>query len=148
MRLVLSDESPHPPLRERGERDSRGVANCRLRSQHPEAAGLVLSDEMRPYNAFMSSAVDIGSLITRDPSIRGGRPFVAGTGVTVQRIATWYKLGLTSEEIADRIGHLTLAQIHAAIAYYHANRDEIEQAIAADDERAAELEAEGLPRQQ
>lgn len=102
----------------------------------------------RLYNVCMSSAVDIGSLITRDPSIRGGRPFVAGTGVTVQRIATWYKLGLASEEIADRVGHLTLAQIHAAIAYYHANRDEIEHAIAADDERAAELEAKVLPRQQ
>lgn len=61
--------------------------------------------------------------------------------MTVQRIATWYKLGLTSEEIADRIGHLTLAQIHAAITYYHANRDEIERAIAADDERATEWEA-------
>lgn len=73
---------------------------------------------------------------------------MAGTGTTVQRIVTWYKLGLTSEEIADRIGHLTLAQIHAAIAYYHANRDEIEHAIVADDERAAELEAEVLPRQQ
>lgn len=113
-----------------------------------EDAGLVLLGETRPYNALMSSVVDIGSLIARDPSIRGGRPFVAGTGTTVQRIVTWYKLGLTSEEIADRIGHLTLAQIHAAIAYYHANRDEIEQAIAADDERAAELEAEVLPRQQ
>jgi len=102
----------------------------------------------RLYNVGVSSAVDIGSLITRDPSIRGGRPFVAGTGVTVQRIATWYKLGLASEEIVDRVGHLTLAQIHAAIAYYHANRDEIEHAIAADDERAAELEAEVLPRHQ
>jgi uncharacterized protein (DUF433 family) len=34
-------------------------------------------------------------------------------------------LGLTPEEIAAKIEHLTLAQIHAALAYYHANRDEI-----------------------
>ena len=86
--------------------------------------------------------VDIGTLIVETPDIRGGRPRIAGTGVTVQRIAGWYKLGLTPEEIADRIGHLTLAQVHAALAYYHANRDEIEAAI-----RAEEVEAERLKRQ-
>ncbi|MDP9192404.1 MAG: DUF433 domain-containing protein [Acidobacteriota bacterium] len=89
----------------------------------------------------MTVAIDIGSLISRDPQIRGGRPCVAGTGVTVQRIATWYKLGLAPEEIVDRIGHLTLAQIHAALAHYHANRDEIEESMAADEAGASTLNA-------
>ncbi len=70
---------------------------------------------------------DIGQLITRSPDIRGGRPRIAGTGVTVHRIVQWYKLGLTPEEIADELEHLTLAQVYAALAYYHANRDEIER---------------------
>jgi uncharacterized protein (DUF433 family) len=65
--------------------------------------------------------------------VRGGRPRIAGTGVTVQRIVRWYRLGLTPEEIADRIGHLNLAQIHAALAYYHANQRFLEAEIAADD---------------
>ncbi|MDP9192398.1 MAG: DUF433 domain-containing protein [Acidobacteriota bacterium] len=85
----------------------------------------------------MTVAIDIGSLIGRDPQIRGGRPCVAGTGVTVQRIATWYKLGLAPEEIVDRVGHLTVAQVDAAIAHYHANRDEIEESMAADDVSAS-----------
>lgn len=85
---------------------------------------------------------DIGTLITHTPEVRGGRPRIAGTGVTVQRIVRWYKLGLSPEEIASRIGHLTLAQVHAALAYYHANRDEIEAAIAAE-----EAEADGLEQQ-
>ena len=51
---------------------------------------------------------------------------VAGTTVSVQRIAGWYKLGLSPEEIAENFGHLSLAQVHAALAYYHSNRDEIE----------------------
>jgi uncharacterized protein (DUF433 family) len=91
--------------------------------------------------AFVTVAIDIGSLISRDPQIRGGRPCVAGTGVTVQRIATWYKLGLAPEEIVDRIGHLTLAQIHAALAHYHSNRDEIEECMAADEASASDLNA-------
>jgi len=77
--------------------------------------------------------VDIGTFITRTPDVRGGRPRIVGTGVTVQRIVGWYKLGLSPEEIAEEFGHLTLAQVHAALAYYHANRDEIESAIMADE---------------
>ena len=75
-------------------------------------------------------AVDIGTLITHTPDVREGRPRIVGTGVTVQRIVGWYKLGLDPEEIADRVEHLTLAQVYAALSYYHANRDEIEAAIA------------------
>ena len=83
---------------------------------------------------------DIGTLITRSPDIRGGRPRIAGTGVTVRRIVGWYKLGLSPEEIAEEIGRLTLAQVYAALAYYHANRDEIEQDMAQEDEAAEQLE--------
>jgi uncharacterized protein (DUF433 family) len=34
----------------------------------------------------MALAIDIGSLIVRTPEIRGGRPRIAGTGVTVRRV--------------------------------------------------------------
>lgn len=80
-----------------------------------------------------TATIDIGNLIVQDPEIRGDRPRIAGTGVTVQRIISWYMLGLNPEEIADRIGHLSLAQVHAALAYYHANREEIETALALDE---------------
>ena len=86
----------------------------------------------------MPTATAIASLIEQDPGIRDGRPCLAGTGVTVHRVAIWYKLGFAPEEIADRIGHVSLAQVHAALAYYHANQEEIESGIAAD---AAEAEA-------
>ena len=85
---------------------------------------------------------DIGTLIVETPDIRGGRPRIAGTGVTVQRIVTWYKLGLSPEEIAARIGHLTLAQVYAALTYYHANRESIEAALTADEAEADRLEQE------
>jgi uncharacterized protein (DUF433 family) len=81
----------------------------------------------------MPIVVDIGTLIERSQDIRKGRPCIAGTGVTVRRIAGWHNLGLTPEEIAAKIEHLTLAQIHAALAYYHANRDEIDSDIAAEE---------------
>ncbi|MGH1393109.1 MAG: DUF433 domain-containing protein [Trichormus sp.] len=85
----------------------------------------------------MSTTItDIGTLITRHPEIHGGCPIIAGTGVTVRRIAIWYKQGYSAEEIAEQISHLTLGQVYAALAYYHINREEIDADI-------AEEEAEG-----
>jgi uncharacterized protein (DUF433 family) len=89
----------------------------------------------------MASAINIGSLIDREPGVRGGRPRVAGTGVTVMRIAGWYKSGLSPEEIALEYGHLSLAQVHAALAYYHANVEEIEAELAAEELVASELDS-------
>jgi uncharacterized protein (DUF433 family) len=64
--------------------------------------------------------------------------------VTVRRIVSWYKQGLTPEEIADQYGHLSLAQVHAALTYYHANRDEIETDLAAEEAKAVELDQTAL----
>jgi uncharacterized protein (DUF433 family) len=89
---------------------------------------------------IMATVTDIGTLIVRDPEIRGGRPRLAGTGVTVSRVVGWYRLGSSPEEIADRFGHLTLAQVHAALAYFHANREEVEADLAAEERNADEME--------
>jgi uncharacterized protein (DUF433 family) len=74
----------------------------------------------------MATVTEIGSLISRRPEIRGGRPCIAGTGVSVRRIAQWHNMGLIPEEIVRKFGHLSLAQVHAALAYYHANQAEID----------------------
>jgi uncharacterized protein (DUF433 family) len=92
----------------------------------------------------MTTVTDIGSLIVRSDNIRGGRPRVAGTGVTVRRIVGWYKQGLSPEEISTEIPHLSLAQVYAALTYYHANRDEIESDIATEDAEAQRLETQHL----
>jgi len=71
-------------------------------------------------------AIDIGTLIGRTPGLHGGVPHIVGKGVTVRRIVSWHQRGLMPEEIAHRIGHVTLAEVYAALTYYHANREEIE----------------------
>ena len=97
-------------------------------------------------NAAEAPQVDIGKLIVSSPHIRRGRPRIAGTGVTVNRVIGWYKLGLTPEEISDRIGHLDLAQVHAALAYYHANRTLMEADLAAEEADDDEAERAFLAR--
>ncbi|MCX8010587.1 MAG: DUF433 domain-containing protein, partial [Ignavibacteria bacterium] len=80
----------------------------------------------------MTDEINIGDFIIKDPKIRGGRPCIKGTGVSVQRIIYLYKMGLSPDEITEEIGHLTLAQVHAAISYYHANIDQMEKLLAND----------------
>ncbi len=59
----------------------------------------------------MEAVVEIGSLIDSLPHIRGGRPKIAGTGITVTRIVTLYRVGLTAEVITSEYPHLVLAQV-------------------------------------
>jgi uncharacterized protein (DUF433 family) len=65
-----------------------------------------------------TTTINIGTLITQTPRLHGGAPYVAGKGVTVRRIVDWYKRGLMAEEIANRISHLSLAEVYAALAYW------------------------------
>jgi hypothetical protein len=60
----------------------------------------------------------------------------------------WYKWGLSPEEIAEEYGHLSLAQVHAALAYYHSNQEEIEALIVAEDKLATELEQQHRQQRQ
>lgn len=90
----------------------------------------------------MIATTDIGTLITRHPEIHGGCPIIAGTGVTVRRIAAEYKQGLTSEEIAAEIPHLTLAQVYAALTYYLVNSEAIDADLAVQAAEAEHLETE------
>lgn len=66
------------------------------------------------------------------PGTAGGKPRIAGHRITVQNIAIWHeRMGKSVDEIAAEYD-LTLADIHAALAYYFDHREEIDQAIEAD----------------
>lgn len=85
----------------------------------------------------MPTFTDIGTLIVRTPDTCGGRPKIAGRRLSVEQIAVLTKQGLTPEEIVQEYDSLTLAEVHAALAYYYANIEEIEGYLA---EEKAEYE--------
>jgi uncharacterized protein (DUF433 family) len=60
-------------------------------------------------------------------------------GSPVHRIATLYRQGQTAEDIAQTYTHLSLGQVYTALAYYHANRAQIDAELTAAD---AEYEQE------
>jgi uncharacterized protein (DUF433 family) len=80
--------------------------------------------------AIESPAVELGALIVTSPGVLGGRPRICGHRVPVHRIAGWWQLGLTVEEIAAKHPTLGPAEIHAALAYYHLHRAEIDGYLA------------------
>jgi uncharacterized protein (DUF433 family) len=80
--------------------------------------------------ALETTAVEIGSLIVKTPDVLGGRPRIRGHRVPVHRIAGWWRLGLSVEEIAAKHPTLGPAEIHAALAYYHLPRVEIDGYLA------------------
>lgn len=77
----------------------------------------------------------IDSLIVKTPGVLGGRPRIRGHRIAVHRIAGWWQLGLSIEEIAEKHPSLGPAEIHAALAFYHLHRAQIDGYLA--EERAS-----------
>jgi uncharacterized protein (DUF433 family) len=77
----------------------------------------------------MKTALDRYIEIT--PGVRGGKPRIAGTRITVSDIAIMHlQLAQSLPEIATDY-HLSLAAVYAAMAYYYDHRAEIDKSIAA-----------------
>jgi uncharacterized protein (DUF433 family) len=87
-------------------------------------------------------STEIASLLVSSPDICGGRLRIDGTRMTVNQMAVLYREGSSPEEIADQYPHLTLAQVYTALAYYHANREEVEADLAVERAEADLLERE------
>ncbi|NDJ78914.1 MAG: DUF433 domain-containing protein [Chloroflexi bacterium] len=79
------------------------------------------------------------NLIASNPEVRGGRPVVAGTGVTVADIVMVMLFHRQSPDDIAAWFDLSLAQVHAALAYYYEHKTELDQEIKQRREQAAEL---------
>ena len=63
------------------------------------------------------------------PNVMGGKPRIAGHRISVQDVAIWHnELGYSVDQIANDY-NLSLADVYAALAYYHDHREEIDKSI-------------------
>jgi uncharacterized protein (DUF433 family) len=90
-------------------------------------------------NLMATTILNIDAIIS-DPTIRSGRPIIAGTGICVSDIVARSVSGdaRVPEEIAEDF-KLSLGEVYAALAYYHFHKEDIDREI-----RASESEAEEL----
>jgi uncharacterized protein (DUF433 family) len=72
----------------------------------------------------------------------GGKPHILGHRIKVEQIAVMHeRMGMSASRIVEDLPTITLAQVHAALAYYYDHRDEIEADIRAGDEFVERLRA-------
>lgn len=95
-----------------------------------------------PENAVPSPA----EYIVKTPGTCGGQPRIAGTRIKVKHVYIWVeRMGMTPAQVVAEYPHLTIAQIHAALAYYWSHREEIHQDIENEERLVAELRAKAGP---
>lgn len=70
--------------------------------------------------------ITLESALVLTPDVCGGQLRIAGTRITVSRIVTLYKQGLSIDEIVQTYPNLNYAQVHVALAYYHENQTAVE----------------------
>jgi len=69
----------------------------------------------------------------RTPGICGGKTCIAGHRVRVLDIVVWHEhQGMTPDEIVSHIPSITLADVHAALAYYFDHIEEIQEEMRAE----------------
>jgi uncharacterized protein (DUF433 family) len=90
----------------------------------------------------MVTTVDIGTLIVSTPDVCEGRPRITGKRFSVEQIATLTKEGLSPQQILREYDFLTLAEVHAALAHYYANQEQIEQYLAGEKAEYQQLSAQ------
>ena len=88
--------------------------------------------------------------ITRTPAVCGGRACIAGHRIRVMDVVVWHEMrGYSPDEVVEMFPGITLADVHAALAYYFDNRAEIEADFRKDEEwaRFADPLPLSLPRE-
>jgi uncharacterized protein (DUF433 family) len=62
-----------------------------------------------------------------------GRPSIAGSRSRVTQIVRDVRSGLTPDRIHEEYPHLSLAQIYAALSYYHDHKTDIDEQLEEED---------------
>ena len=84
--------------------------------------------------------------IVTTPGVCGGRPRIDGHRIQVEDIAIWHeRMGMSPDQIVSEYPSITLADVHAALAYYYENRARIDADIDTAKKNAEEMKAKAGP---
>ena len=101
---------------------------------------------MTPTPATAGLERSLADYIVKTPGVCSGQPRVAGTRIKVKHIYTWVeRSGMSPAQVVAEYPHLTMAQVHAALAYYWSHPDEIQQDIDNEEKLVAELRVKAGP---
>jgi uncharacterized protein (DUF433 family) len=76
------------------------------------------------------------------PGYCGGKPHILGHRIKVKHVAIWYeRMGMSPVEIVEQHPTISMAQVHAALAYYYDHQDDIKAEIAEEEQAYEELKS-------
>lgn len=127
-----------------GQADQRGEPGAAQASLH--------ASQLDSYRG----PLDTGAAVTQPvitehievtPDVCGGRPRVVGGRIRVQDVVAWHEaLGLSPDEIVSQHPEIALADVYAALAYYHDHREEIRGHMQEDAVLATSMRAQAPSR--
>lgn len=80
--------------------------------------------------------------VAKTPGVCGGKACIAGHRIRVLDIVAWHEIrGYCPDEIVTMFPGISLADVHAALAYYFDNRDEIDEEFRREDTIAEQLKS-------
>ena len=110
-RLIIRDSLPVTHFRL-----VLGASSCKIRAMEPKAT---------PETQILQTPS-----IVRTPGICGGKPRIDGHRIKVEHIAVCHeRMGMSPDEIVNSHPTITLAQVHAALAYYYDHKVDIDAEI-------------------
>ena len=78
--------------------------------------------------------------IIRTPGVCGGRACIAGHRIRVMDVVLWHEMrGYSPDEIVAMFPGITLADVHAALAYYFDHSEEIRSDFKQEEELVEKL---------
>jgi uncharacterized protein (DUF433 family) len=94
-------------------------------------------------------SVAIQHIEMRPSAIHGQKACIAGTRISVQDVYVWHELlGKSPDQIVAEYPFLSLAQVHAALAYYYDHVDEVREQVKRGREEAERVRANSPPKMQ
>lgn len=100
---------------------------------------------MEPTAAPQTQVLDTPRIV-RTPGTCGGKPRIDGHRIKVEHIAICHeRMGMSPDEIVTSHPTITLAQVHAALAYYYEHKDEVDADIEEAKRFVEELKAKSPP---
>jgi uncharacterized protein (DUF433 family) len=96
--------------------------------------------------ATADAPASLADMIVKTSGTCGGRARIAGTRIKVEHVYNWVeRQGMAPAQVVKEYPHLTMAQVHAALAYYWSHQEEIQRDIAEGEKLVTKLKAKAGP---
>ena len=86
---------------------------------------VLMVEKSNAARGYSMTTATVHRYVVTDDQTLGGESIIQGTRTPVRAIVEVYRLGVSAEEIPNRLPHLTVARVFDALSYYNDHAQEI-----------------------